>query len=100
MAMLSNGNKQTWMEVKIHESMYRLRNLFNSIEMNEDIEKRKSTIVSDNTTRMTSTTKQLVILTLPSSSSTIPRDLWTNKIEFLLSVIGYVVDLGMKKTIE
>ncbi len=39
--MLSNGNKQTWMEVKIHESMYRLRNLFNSMEMNEDIEKKK-----------------------------------------------------------
>jgi len=51
--------------------------------------------MTDNTT---STTEQLVILTLPpSSSSTIPRDLWTNKIEFLLSVIGYVVDLGKDK---
>jgi SNF family Na+-dependent transporter len=37
----------------------------------------------------TGTTEQ----TLP----TIPRDLWTNKIEFLLSVIGYVVDLGKKR---
>jgi solute carrier family 6 serotonin transporter-like protein 4 len=70
-----------------------------NIEMNEDIvehvETRKSTIVTDNVTRMTSTMEQLVILKLPPPSSpTIPRDLWTNKFEFLLSVIGYVVDLG------
>lgn len=43
--------------------------------------------------------EQLVILTtsaltLPPPSPTVPRDLWTNKVEFLLSVIGYVVDLG------
>ena len=44
--------------------------------------------------------EQLVILTtsaltLPPPSPTVPRDLWTNKVEFLLSVIGYVVDLGI-----
>ncbi|CAF1348813.1 unnamed protein product [Rotaria sp. Silwood1] len=43
--------------------------------------------------------EQLVVLTtsalaLPPPSPTVPRDLWTNKVEFLLSVIGYVVDLG------
>lgn len=31
---------------------------------------------------------------IPTTIATVPRDLWTNKIEFLLSVIGYVVDLG------
>jgi len=54
-----------------------------------------------NTSRKTSATEQLVLLTtsalaLPPPSPTIPRDLWTNKVEFLLSVIGYVVDLGKK----
>ena len=28
----------------------------------------------------------------------ITRDLWTNKVEFLLSIIGYVVDLGKHST--
>ncbi len=55
----------------------------------------------NNTSRNNSTTAQLVILTsaalaLPPPSPTTPRDLWTNKVEFLLSVIGYVVDLGKK----
>ncbi len=55
----------------------------------------------NNTSRKTSTTAQLIILTssalaLPPPSPTTPRDLWTNKVEFLLSVIGYVVDLGKK----
>ncbi len=36
------------------------------------------------------TTEEVIVVKLPSP----PRDLWTNKIEFLLSVIGYVVDLG------
>ena len=31
---------------------------------------------------------------ITTTISTLPRDLWSNKIEFLLSVIGYVVDLG------
>jgi hypothetical protein len=61
-----------------------------------------STVVTDtnnNTSRKSSATEQLVILTtsalaLPPPSPTVPRDLWTNKVEFLLSVIGYVVDLG------
>jgi hypothetical protein len=49
--------------------------------------------------RKASATEQLVLLTtsalaLPSPAPTVPRDLWTNKVEFLLSVIGYVVDLG------
>jgi hypothetical protein len=65
--------------------------------MAEHIETRKSKIVKDNITQTLSTTEQLVILTLPSPTPTISRDLWTNKIEFLLSVIGYVVDLGKKK---
>ncbi|CAF3853612.1 unnamed protein product [Rotaria magnacalcarata] len=63
---------------------------------------RTSSILTDtnnNTSRKPSITEQLVILTtsalvLPPSSPTVPRDLWTNKVEFLLSVIGYVVDLG------
>jgi solute carrier family 6 serotonin transporter-like protein 4 len=61
------------------------------IEVNEDmtehIERKKSTIVIDHEIR---TTEDLMNFELPSP----PRDLWTNKIEFLLSVIGYVVDLG------
>jgi hypothetical protein len=65
-------------------------------------EAKTSTVVVDtNTSRKASTTEQLVILTtsalaLPSPSPTIPRDFWANKVEFLLSVIGYVVDLGKK----
>jgi hypothetical protein len=63
-----------------------------------------SAVVTDtnnNTSRKTSATEQLVILTtsalaLPPPSPTAPRDLWANKVEFLLSVIGYVVDLGNK----
>ncbi|CAF1399401.1 unnamed protein product [Rotaria sordida] len=56
--------------------------------------------IENNNTQGISTTERLIVakksavppvLTL---SSTIPRDLWTNKVEFLLSVIGYVVDLG------
>jgi len=39
-------------------------------------------------------------LTLPPPpDEPLQRDLWANKVEFLLSVIGYVVDLG-KKTIR
>ncbi len=61
------------------------------------------TVVTDTNNhidRKTSATEQLVLLTtsalaLPPPSPTVPRDLWTNKVEFLLSVIGYVVDLGM-----
>jgi len=65
-------------------------------EMPEHVERKSSIIVTD------STMEQLVILTtstlaLPPPPSTIPRDLWTNKVEFLLSVIGYVVDLGKEK---
>jgi hypothetical protein len=72
--------------------------------MPECEETKTSTVVTDsnnNTSQKTSTTEQLVRLTtsalaLPRPSPTIPRDLWTNKVEFLLSVIGYVVDLGKK----
>jgi hypothetical protein len=81
MTMMNNGN----LKIEINE------------DLAEHVETRKSTIMTDNITLTTNTTEQLVILTLPPSSSTIPRDLWTNKIEFLLSVIGYVVDLGKDK---
>lgn len=37
-------------------------------------------------------------LTLQTSVPEITRDLWTNKVEFLLSIIGYVVDLGKQLT--
>ncbi|UJR29042.1 hypothetical protein I4U23_010257 [Adineta vaga] len=54
---------------------------------------------TNDTSRKTSTTEQLVLLTssalaLPPPAPVAPRDLWSNKVEFLLSVIGYVVDLG------
>lgn len=54
---------------------------------------------NNNSSRKTSATEQLVALTstalaLPPPAPNAPRDLWTNKVEFLLSVIGYVVDLG------
>ena len=65
--------------------------------MAELIETKRSTVVTEQSVRMM---EETVILRLPPSppppSPTIPRDLWTNKIEFLLSVIGYVVDLGKK----
>ena len=80
---------------------------FWSIETNEDVPERKESRTSNfilenninNPSRKTSATEQLVALTttalaLPPPSPTVPRDLWTNKVEFLLSVIGYVVDLG------
>jgi hypothetical protein len=71
-------------------------------------ETRTSIVVKDSnnsSSRKTSATEQLVILTtsalaLPPPSPTVPRDLWTNKVEFLLSVIGYVVDLGKNKKIK
>lgn len=77
------------------------------IEASESIpereETRTSSIITDtnNTSRNPSTTEQVAILTtsavaLPPPSPTLQRDLWTNKVEFLLSVIGYVVDLGKK----
>lgn len=66
--------------------------------MIEHIETRKSTVINENENRTTSVTEQVVILTLPTPpSQVVPRDLWTNKIEFLLSVIGYVVDLGKQR---
>ena len=54
---------------------------------------------NNNNSRKTSETEKWIKspsspLALRSSSSTVQRDLWTNKAEFLLSVIGYVVDLG------
>jgi hypothetical protein len=76
------------------------------IEASEDVleceETRTSIAVTEtnnNPSRKTSATEQLVIstntaLALPPPSPTVPRDLWSNKVEFLLSVIGYVVDLG------
>ncbi|CAF1321604.1 unnamed protein product [Rotaria sordida] len=73
-----------------------------SENIQESEETKKLTIltnINNNTHRKISATEQLVILTrsalaLPPPSPTVPRDLWTNKAEFLLSVIGYVVDLG------
>jgi hypothetical protein len=104
MNTLSNGNEQTRIELKLHESRYEF--LFSKIEFNayvevnedmtEYVEIKKSTVVREdenNTIETTSTTEQLVVLT----PTEIPRDLWTNKVEFLLSVIGYVVDLGKTK---
>lgn len=97
--MLSNGNEGTWIEVKLEESMFRLPERISAFarrfstaetpDVTERIESRTSTIVTEHGTR---TTEEVVIF--KSSSPALPRDLWTNKIEFLLSVIGYVVDLG------
>ncbi len=82
--------------------------IYISIEASENspecAQAKTSIVVIDtnsNTSRKPSTTEQLVILTtsalaLPPPSPTIPRDFWANKVEFLLSVIGYVVDLGKK----
>ncbi|CAF2521960.1 unnamed protein product [Rotaria sp. Silwood2] len=95
MTALSNGNEQARIELKIQEK--------ENENMLEDIETGKSTIITDaknNNTRRTSATEQLIfakksaVPPILPSSPTIPRDLWTNKVEFLLSVIGYVVDLG------
>ena len=107
MTTFSNGNEQTRIELKFHESRYEF--LFSKIEFNVYIEvnedmteyvgTKKSIVVREdenNTIQTTSTTEQLVVLT----PTEIPRDLWTNKVEFLLSVIGYVVDLGKTKKKE
>ncbi|CAF1050827.1 unnamed protein product [Adineta ricciae] len=64
-----------------------------------DKSKNTITVSNPNPNRKPSTTEQLVLLTssalvLPPPAPVAPRDLWTNKVEFLLSVIGYVVDLG------
>jgi hypothetical protein len=72
------------------------------IEASEKESEGEDTNNNNHTSQKTSATERLVILTtsalaLPSPSPTVPRDLWTNKVEFLLSVIGYVVDLGMSK---
>lgn len=81
------------------------------LEPNEDVPqhriKGKCSIINNkknNINKNANTTEPLITVEkslIPSStdqSSTIERDLWTNKVEFLLSVIGYVVDLGKKKT--
>ncbi|CAM2712471.1 unnamed protein product [Rotaria socialis] len=82
-------------EVNIQENVHE--------DMLKDSEMRKLAAITDDIdsiSRRTGTTEQLVVVKKSSSalltqqSSSIPRDLWTNKIEFLLSVIGYVVDLG------
>ena len=74
-----------------------------SVEINEivseHVESRKATLIRDNMVRTTSFTEQVVISTTTTTvalpiSATPTRELWTNKVEFLLSVIGYVVDLG------
>lgn len=76
------------------------------IEDDEDIsrqpETKKLTATTDtqnNTISKKSSSEQLVIFPkilepLDLNSNEVPRDLWTNKVEFLLSIIGYVVDLG------
>lgn len=68
---MGNGTEQSSIEVKMFETNHQ----FVKEEIVEEVEIITTTI------------------------STIPRDLWTNKIEFLLSVIGYVVDLG-KNSLE
>jgi hypothetical protein len=80
MEMIKHGLKSKFKKV----GFLLLKKIFKdlNIEVNEDIETKKSTMITD--------TEELMIMKLPSP----PRDLWTNKIEFLLSVIGYVVDLG------
>ena len=106
--MLSNGSEQTWNEIKVQDSkkenfqrkifvFVAKKNIFINVEISEDriehVETRKSTTIKN-------TTEQFVILTLPPPpDEPLQRDLWANKVEFLLSVIGYVVDLG-KKTIR
>lgn len=75
-------------------------------EVSEDVPETEDTRTSihlleptNKSSRTPSATEQLVSLTttalaLPPPAANAPRDLWTNKVEFLLSVIGYVVDLG------
>ncbi|CAF5210279.1 unnamed protein product [Rotaria magnacalcarata] len=88
-------DEQIRIEVNIQENLHE--------DMLKDSKMRKLTVITDDIdsiSRRTGTTEQLVVVKKSSStpltrqSSPIPRDLWTNKIEFLLSVIGYVVDLG------
>lgn len=70
-----NGNEQRSIDGKIQE------NNTDSI--------RQELVEYIHTNRVT---EEVVIV--QTSTPTVSRDLWTNKIEFLLSVIGYVVDLG------
>ena len=80
MSSMLNGNEQRSIEVRIQESK---------------IDAVKEELVEYvHTNRVT---EEIVIV--QTSTPAVSRDLWTNKIEFLLSVIGYVVDLG-KKSIE
>lgn len=46
----------------------------------------------------TRTLRRKISSTVLVSLEHITRDTWTNKVEFLLSVIGYVVDLGKQNT--
>jgi hypothetical protein len=104
MEMKKHGLNLKLMKVCNDENIYLSRyEKLECIDMNEEmpehVETERSILVTDDTIRTTSTMEQLVIsttstLALPPPPSTIPRDLWTNKVEFLLSVIGYVVDLG------
>ena len=71
----------------------------NELESEEIKISRAVTNINEHPSEKRGAMEQLVILTtsaltLPPPSPTVPRDLWTNKVEFLLSVIGYVVDLG------
>ncbi|CAF3173016.1 unnamed protein product [Rotaria sp. Silwood2] len=84
----------------VDSSFYTIEKASENVQERAEIKTSKIlTATNNNTSRKLSATEQLVILTtsalaLPRPSPTVPRDLWTNKVEFLLSVIGYVVDLG------
>ncbi|CAF0795409.1 unnamed protein product [Adineta ricciae] len=85
---------EAWLELKADEKINEI--------VSEHVESRKSTLIGDNMVRTASFTEQVAISTttitvtlpVPPPSATTTRELWTNKVEFLLSVIGYVVDLG------
>lgn len=76
-----NGNEQRVIDEKIQEN--------NTDSIREEL------VEYIHTSRVT---EEVVII--QTSTPTVTRDLWTNKIEFLLSVIGYVVDLGKTNSNE
>ncbi|UJR20616.1 hypothetical protein I4U23_023741 [Adineta vaga] len=90
MKAMTISNDDAWIDLKIDEKMNEV--------VAERFEARKLTIIKDNMNRTTDFTEQVVISTTATlalaAPSIAPRELWTSKVEFLLSVIGYVVDLG------
>ena len=69
-----------------------------NLEMNEDPMERehaKALVIAKNDQDHGSRNAMMVDPVNSDSPSTdMGRDLWTNKVEFLLSIVGYVVDLG------